>query len=419
MRPAEGTTRSSSGYSEARTSNSTSSSAVSAVEWQKQRDTSIVEACLGLNHVVLVAAWTAIVAIILVFVNEFTSNAIPSWGIFLVLLFGHFVLFLVVLRIMRLVLHSLLPKNDAERATQKWHQANEKRIPLIQYTVYNVGWVFGVSFLLVLVEVLALLYYEGSAPLYACLVPIYLLSGAALLISIVCKSTSLIGAVSWASILAQTLLYNLKVEEAYNGTSLSWTDVLIPADVFVLVWIAVVLYVWVQYLRSVFHLHQYQMESLALYFLAGSAFVLALVALTAYLDNDAEVFGLVPDVKFATGAALVGACAFFAGLSIAVDNVLRSAIERMGGERPRTLVKTVGGSWDVDYQNTHQNFLITGDIESSKFAYLAVNTGERSCGCCSSLELVTRPIFGFGDEEEGGQADESTPLRSGDNRSSS
>ena len=135
---------------------------------------------MGLNHVVLVAAWTAIVALILVFVNEFTSNAIPSWGIFLVLLFGHFVLFLVVLRILRLVLHSLLPKNDAERATQKWHQANEKRIPLIQYTVYNVGWVFGVSFLLVLVEVLALLYYEGSAPLYACLVPIYILSGTAL-----------------------------------------------------------------------------------------------------------------------------------------------------------------------------------------------------------------------------------------------
>ena len=382
---------------------------------QQERDKSVVEAAMGLNHVVLVAAWTSIAALILVFVNEFTDNAIPSWGIFTVLLFGHFVLLLVVMRILRLILRSLLPKNDAERSTQKWHQANEKRIPLIQYTVYNVSWVFGVSFLLVLVEIFAMLYYLGLAPVYAPLVPIYLLTGVALTNSIICRSTSLIGALTWAAALTQTLLYNLKAVEDTSAL-LTWTVVLVPTFFLVSMWIVAVLFIWLQYLRGAYHLREYQAECLGLYFLAGAAFFLAAYGLLAYLQGD-EIFGAVPDQKLATGAAIVGACAFFAGLSIAVDHIVRAAVERMGGERPKTLVRTAGGGWDVDWNNTYQNYVITGDIESAKFSHLG-GSGEKGCGCCATIELVTRNtlLCGFGEDREGfddrnsDEDSETTPL---------
>lgn len=399
---------------------SATSGASSSTDFRTQdRDKSVYEAALGLNHFVLVAAWTSIAALILVFINEFTNNAIPSWGIFTVLFFGHFVLLLVVMRILRLILRSLLPKNDAERSTQKWHQANEKRIPLIQYTVYNVSWIFGVSFLLVIIEVLALLYYEGVAPVYASLAPIYLLTGVALINSVLCRSTSLVGALTWGALFTQTLLYNLK-EVASTADLLTWTEVLIPAFAVIVMWLVVVLFIWIQYLRSVYHLHQYQVECLVLYFLAGSAFFVSGYGLMAYLEGQ-EIFGAVPDQKFATGAAIVGACFFFSGLSIAMDNIVRAAIDRMGGERPRTLVRTAGGSWDVDWNNSHQNYLIMGDIESAKFKHL-VGSGERGCGCCASLELVARnTVCGFGEFGEGGAfsdrnsdeegASETAPLR--------
>ena len=402
-------------------SGTTSSGESGLSEVRQERDKSVFEAAMGLNHFVLVAAWTSIAALILVFVNEFTNNAIPTWGIFTVLLFGHFVLLLVVMRILRLVLRSLLPKNDAERSTQKWHQANEKRIPLIQYTVYNVSWVFGVSFLLVIVEVLALLYYEGLVPIYACLLPIYLLSGLALINSMLCRSTSVMGMLSWLAIFSQTLLYNIK-EMTETSNLLTWTQVLLPALILVALWLVAVLFIWLQYLRGFYHLHQYQVECLVLYFFAGSAFFLSAYGLLSLL-NGQEIFGAVPDMQFATGSAIVGACAFFAGLSIAIDNVVRAAIDRMGGERPRTLVRTASGGWDVDWNNSHQNYLLTGDIESAKFSHL-VSSGERGCGCCASLELVTRnTLCGFGEgrdtfNERNSDDEETTPLRapSRDNR---
>ena len=395
----------------ARSSSGSESTTFSENLSHRERDKHVLEATQSLTYFVVIAAWTVIVVMILVFVNEFTANAIPAWGIFAVLFLGHFILFLVVIRIMRLILRSLLPKNDAEKATQKWHQANEKRIPLIQYTVYNVSWVFGVSFLLVITELLALLYYENLAPVYASLVPIYLLSGAALVNSILCRSTSLAGAISWAAILVQTILYHVKVEEAFNGTALNWTEVLIPAFVFLSFWIGVVVYVWVQYLRGHLHLHQYQMESLSLYFLAGAAAFVSLYGLMSFL-NGQEVFGSVSDEKFATGAALVAVCAFFIGLSIAVENIIRAAIERMGGERPKALVKTGNGGWDLDYDNAHHNYVVTGDIESAKFPNSVDPGAEKSCGCCSSLELVTRrTLFGFSEGNLSGD-DEAAPLRS-------
>lgn len=388
--------------------NSTASGSPSDADSHKDRDHNVVDATTGLNHVILVAAWTVIIALILVFINEFTDKAIPSWGIIASLLFGHFILFLVIIRIMRLILRSLLPKNDVERATQKWHQANEKRIPLIQYTVYNVSWIFGVSFLLVLTEILALLNDQGLAPVYAALIPLYLLSGAALCNSVVCRSTSLIAAFTWTLILAQLVMYNIKVEEVYNDTDLPWILVLVPALALVSVWVTAFAFIWAQFIRGAFHLHQYQMESLTLYLVAGSAFLVSLVALQAALQGVA-VFtsSSSSDEKISAGSALAGACAFFAGLSITIDHVLREALSRMGGERPQALVRSRDGGWYVDEYRTHQNWVLTGDVESSK-----ISSGEREkgCGCCGSLELVTRS--GLGVDEQYSE-DEETPLTRG------
>jgi hypothetical protein len=229
------------------------------------------------------------------------------------------------------------------------------------------------------------------------------------------------GILSWLAIFSQTLLYNIK-EMSETSDLLTWTQVLLPALILVALWLVAVLFIWLQYLRGFYHLHQYQVECLVLYFFAGSAFFLSGYGLLSLL-NGQEIFGAVPDMQFATGSAIVGACAFFACLSIAIDIVVRAAIDRMGGERPRTLVRTASGGWDVDWNNSHQNYLLTGDIESAKFSHL-VSSGERGCGCCASLELVTRnTLCGFGEgrdtfNERNSDDEETTPLRaaSRDNR---
>jgi hypothetical protein len=86
-----------------------------------------------------------------------------------------------------LVLKSLVAKNEQERQTARWHQANEKRIPLIQFLMYNLSWILGISAVLVVVEILVYLETYGYVPTYSFLVPIYIVIGFALLSALICR----------------------------------------------------------------------------------------------------------------------------------------------------------------------------------------------------------------------------------------
>jgi len=86
---------------------------------QARRDACVVDALDSLNYIVYVAAWTIISVLIFCFVNEYTEDSIPIWAIFLVLWVGHFIYFYLVMRTIRLVLRSLIAKNEQERFTQR------------------------------------------------------------------------------------------------------------------------------------------------------------------------------------------------------------------------------------------------------------------------------------------------------------
>jgi hypothetical protein len=153
---------------------------------QERRDRYVIDAVQGLNYILLITAWTIIVALALVFVNEYTAN-IPVWSIFLVLWIGHFILFIVFVHMIRQMLRSLLAKNDAERLTQRWHQANERRIPLIQYLMFHLLWALGISFMLVIFEILLYLSLIDAVPSYVPLVPVYVVALISFSNSLVCR----------------------------------------------------------------------------------------------------------------------------------------------------------------------------------------------------------------------------------------
>lgn len=153
---------------------------------QERRDKYVTDAVHGLNHILLVAAWSIILALVLVFTNEYVG-VIPLWSIFMILWIGHFIVFVIFLNMIRQMLRSLLAKNDAERLTQRWHQANERRIPLIQYLMFHLLWTLGISFMLVIFEILLYLSLVGMAPSWSPLVPAYIVVAISFSNSLVCR----------------------------------------------------------------------------------------------------------------------------------------------------------------------------------------------------------------------------------------
>lgn len=140
------------------------------------------------------------VAIILIFqilllVDCIYLNVIPLWAIFLVLWLGHGLLFLVVCSSVSFIFKSLqkfstskISSNVNEsRSTQQWHQANEKLIPLIQYTMYNHAYILSASLVAVMCEVLIYLSTLSIVPEYSFIVPIYVAVGIAFSNALLCK----------------------------------------------------------------------------------------------------------------------------------------------------------------------------------------------------------------------------------------
>ena len=69
------------------------------VKDQDKRDKYVFDAVDTLTLIFLLLVWTIIFVLILVFINEYTDNAIPIWGIFLVIWIAHFVLLLSLIHI--------------------------------------------------------------------------------------------------------------------------------------------------------------------------------------------------------------------------------------------------------------------------------------------------------------------------------
>lgn len=153
----------------------------------KKRDQLAIEAVAGINQIVDTAGAALLIALLLVFINQFVDEVIPSWSIFLVLWLGHAVIVLICGSSVRLLLLSIVSKNDRERVSQKWHQANERRIPLLQFAMYHILWIFGLSIALVIFEILLYLALSSQIPTYSIFIVPYILLGIAISNSFVCR----------------------------------------------------------------------------------------------------------------------------------------------------------------------------------------------------------------------------------------
>jgi len=82
----------------------------------------------------------------------------------------------------------------------------------------------------------------------------------------------------------------------------------------------------------------------------------------SYLDRDKGHRHL----KYLQAAAVVGVFGFFVcsvGFILSTRLAVRSAITRMGAERPKSLLPSAGGGWDVDASRGYVVLLFLGEVE--------------------------------------------------------
>ena len=154
---------------------------------QSKRDKSAAEAVINLHQIVVVMALCYLGVSCVITVNTFVSNTFPSWVIFLLIWLGHAAIFFICFYSIRLMLQSMIAKNNRERFTQRWHQANEKRIPLLQFAIYHISWIFFLSIALIVFEILSYLAIIGVSQQYAIFVIPYVIIGISLSNSLVCR----------------------------------------------------------------------------------------------------------------------------------------------------------------------------------------------------------------------------------------
>jgi len=353
---------------------------------QDQRNKYVFDAVDTLSFIFLLLAWTIIFVLILIFINEYT-DAIPLWGIFLVIWVGHFILFLLTLRIIRLILRSLFTRKDQERFTQRWHQANEKRIPLIQYVFYHLAWILGLSMMILIFEILLYLYYNGQVPLWSTLIPLYIITGVATLNSMICRSTSTSSALTWSLLLTLTVMFNIFI---YYPNSITYDNLFVPVFILIGLWICIVLYVWMNYILANYRLKSFQIEALSFYTVSFVILLLSSVSLLLYYDN--ETFYGYSYQKIATGCAIIGVCCFFIAFYRVIVATLSTAVRRMGAERPLSLIKLESGGWDIDENNNFELYLILGEVETNAPIFLSEKTvvDRYICSCCNStIEMIS------------------------------
>ena len=206
---------------------------------EKIKDQYVIRAVEHLHWILYVVSWTILFVFLFLFINEFVDHAIPIWAIFLVLWIGHVLLLIVAGSSIQLVLDSMTSDGDEERTTASWHQINERRIPLIQYLMYNLAWVLWTSMILWIFEILVFLSTMSMVEPYDCLVPIYIVSGLAILTAFVCRSSALSVTITWILILTTVALIHTKL---LYPDRFDYSDIFIPIYILLAYWIALCFY---------------------------------------------------------------------------------------------------------------------------------------------------------------------------------
>lgn len=157
-------------------------------EYDAGKDGFMFESAQCLNYIVVTVALAVMLALLMLVVNAFDDNAIPIIYIFVVLWFGHLVILGIDIYAVRLIFSSIdFTKGKRHANLQHLHQANERRIPLIQFVGFHLLWILGLSFVLVLFEIIMYLQYVGIAKPYSVFVLAYFILTICLATSLICR----------------------------------------------------------------------------------------------------------------------------------------------------------------------------------------------------------------------------------------
>lgn len=152
----------------------------------------IFKAVHGLNHLVVISFWTAIIVMSIFVAYAYQGYQYQLYLLFIALWVGHIIFFVQLYRIYSRIQESLLPtaSSAADVDTRKYFTLSddiEELIPLTLFVVHNVTWIFGTALFVLISELLFFFYLIGSAPAYGGFVPLYILIGLTLSTHFLCK----------------------------------------------------------------------------------------------------------------------------------------------------------------------------------------------------------------------------------------
>ena len=343
-------------------------------------------AVYSLEFMLIVFLGSLVLATALTIVRESNENYMPLWVIFSCLWLGHLIIFGVSVRVLQLLFRSLIPGYEKDKLTNKVLRTNEKRIALAQFTLFNLLWLHGISIMAILFEILLYLALSNVVPAYACLIPMYIVATLAVMNALVCRTIPFSSGLSWICIFIFCILCNLKVNDE---TNLSWTIVFIPILLLVSLWLSIFLFVLFMYSMSVFILKKHQLESVLLYFLSSFG---AIIAISLFLNTDSmtDESSRKNWIEIATAVTLFCLVVFSIGLVKAADATIALVIDRMGSDRPQSLVRSEQG-WEVDPTKSFEQYPFIGEVETTRPQTKGDEDGclfLPFCGCCTSITVL-------------------------------
>ena len=173
-----------------------------------------------------------------------------------------------------------------------------------------------------------------------------------------------------------------------NGdANVSWAIVFIPIFVLVTIWLSIFIYVLFMNCMSMFMLRKHQLEAVICYCLAVIGAIVALVMFLVSQGQDEE--SARQSGEIGTSLLLLAEFLFFVGIVKATDVTISLAIERMGSDRPQSLVRSEAG-WDIDPTRSFEQYPFIGEIETIR--PLPSDEGGQMmlpfCGCCVNMTVM-------------------------------
>ena len=368
---------------------------------QKLRDQSMRKGVYCLYYIYVTITWASLISLTLYFTDLYAHNVIPLFAVFIPLWLGHVVYLIIIFQCFYHIFQAILaPSKELqsnERFTPKWQQMNQKRIPLIQFTLYHLGWITGVAIIFLTCEIL--LYYQTISviPSYSVLIPMYFLTCILLSNSLVCKSTSLHQIICWLLIFITLVLINVKL---VRNASYSYYIVFIAIFKLFLYLAAKALYIFINYLNGYYLLEFYQVVASVTYFFAFMTLFFSVFCYAGYLEGYS--YHGYSNLKIAVGLLICGLALIYAVLSKIFSTYLDDKIIQLGADKPQKLTKLPTGGWDVDHDNYMEYNILLGEITtrgSLLMDIISVNESRElrnslsyyTCGCYNNtVEMLNR-----------------------------